>query len=225
MSTATTKVSGPKRKRRRRSATAGRKAKGWLTRARLDLLPLEPAVAKLLVQRTPELAIAAWIRSQPQYEATTDDQALGLCAAIKARWAVVRDDPGTVAAERAAHAAMIDAAIHDAWNRPVIVMTDNGPQPARNPDGTLAVRADHKALAAYLKERREFYGFGAAQKHVHVHGTMEAPPPAALTPADREAEIRVLLERRAAALGHGRVIDVPAGPESMLPAPAKKNAP
>jgi hypothetical protein len=199
------------RKPAKKPATAGRKDKPWRTRARLDLLPLEPAVAKMLVQRTPDELIAAWVRTQAQYADVTNEQVMGLCDAIRARWAAVRDDPATVANERAVHAAMLDAAIHDAWNKPLMRFSpDEGMWvPVLNPDGTVAVQADHKALAAYLRERREFYGFGAPTKHLHLHG--QAPPAVALSPADREAELRELMARRNAALAaQGQVIDVPA---------------
>lgn len=243
---------GGKGKARKRSATAGRTAKPWRSRARLDLLPLEPQIAKMVIQRTPPEVIAAWVRAQgwitvpvpgeeePEvsrgpYADVTDEQVAECIRAIKARWRAVRDEPETVADEGAAHAVMLDAAIHDAWNRPVMVYDKDagGFVPLRGPDGTAVVQADHKALAAYMRERREFYGFGAPQKHVHghvhVHGV--APPPAAMSPADREAELRALLERRAAALAAAGtapppVIDVEAKPaderRALPPGPVAK---
>lgn len=216
---------------RKQSPTAGRKGKPWRDRARLDLLPLEAAVEKMVIQRTPIEVIAAWIRSQGTisvevpgedeaevsrgpYADTTDEQVEAMVAAIKAKWRAVMDSPDMVAQAKAEHVAMIDAALHDAWNRPVFVMTEAGPMPLQNPDGTASVQPDHKAIAAYLKERRETIGLGAVQKHVHAHLHGNLPPPAAMSPADKEAEIQQLLERRAAALGPA----APAPPAAaMLP--------
>lgn len=231
-------ITGPKEppKKRKRSPTAGRKSKPWRDRNRLDLLPLEPAIAKMVVMRTPVELIAAWVRRQGQtegpdgqvvpgpYAATTDEQVAAMDLAIRARWRAVQDDPETVKEEASLHAAMLNAAIHDAWNRPVMVFTkDEGWVPLKNPDGTAAVQVDHKALPAYLREHREFYGFGAPQKHAHVHLHGQLAPPVALSPADREAELRALLERRAAHLkAAGQpVIDVPP-PALPAPAPAKR---
>lgn len=235
-------------KPRKRPATR-RKGKAWLTRARLDLLPLEPQVAKMVIQRTDPKAIAAWIRAQgtftvdvpgeeePEvsrgpYAEVTDEQVVAFIQAIVARWEAVRDDPATINRERALHAETLKAAIHDAWNKPIMVYDKDagGFVPLKNPDGTVAVTADHKALAAYLRESREFYGFGAPQKHVHAHLHGTLPPPEALSPADREAAIREMLERRRRALEAGNVqapaiIDAESKPADAkaLPAPRKKS--
>lgn len=218
-------------KPRKRSATAGRKSKPWRTRARLDLLPLEVAISKMVVQRTPPELIARWVRSQPTFGEVTDEQVAGCVEAIKARWAATRDDPDLVAKERAAHAAMLDAAIHDAWNVPVMIFKQGeGWVPLLNPDGTACTKPDHKALAAYMKERRELFGLTAPTTNINLNLNAKMPSPASLSPADREAEVQALLARRREALkvaGRQDVIDVEAAPvhgagaQPALPAPKK----
>lgn len=183
-------------KPRKKPATAGRKSKPWRHQNRLQLLPLEAAVEKLVIQRTPDRAIADWVRAQAGYTGTTDAQVAGLITGIRERWRAAYDDPGNLARRRAEHEQMLDAAIHDAWNRPVFRMNpDTGAwEPVLNPDGTQAVQTDHKALPQYLKLRGQFYGFEAPAQHLHIHG--KVAPPAALSPAERRAEIDELLERR-----------------------------
>lgn len=188
--------------KRKKPATAGRKSKPWRNAARLELLPLEHAVAKLLLMRTPEPAIMDWVKAQDGYAGVSAAQVDGLILGIRERWRAAQDHPAAVATARAEQAAMLDAAIHDAWFRPVF-NPETG-EPLKNPDGTAVARADHKALAAYLKLRAEFYGLKAPEKHIHLVG--QAPPPRALSPAERQAEIQELLERRKQAmLGSGAI--------------------
>lgn len=209
-----------KAKPRKKPATAGRKSKPWRHANRLQLLPLEFAVEKLLIQRTPEPAIHEWVQKQPGYEAATAQQVEGLCLGIRERWMAVSDDPATVRRQRAQHAATLDAAIHDAWNTPVFYFdADAGEwKPLRNPDGTVAVKTDHKALGTYLKLASAFYGFDAPTKHAHLVMHGQAPPPAALSPAERQAEIDRLLERRQQFLTAGKPA-APAPPPSSAPPP------
>ncbi len=186
------------RAKAKKPATAGRKSKPWRHANRLQLLPLEFAVEKLILQRTPEPAICTWVQAQPGYAAATPQQVEGLILGIRERWMAVADDPLVVRRQRAQHAQTLDAAIHDAWNTPVFYFDSDAGEwkPLRNPDGTVAVKTDHKALGTYLKLAAAFYGFDAPAKHAHLvlHG--QAPPPAALSPAERQAEIDRLLERR-----------------------------
>jgi hypothetical protein len=216
------------RAKAKKPATAGRKSKPWRHANRLQLLPLEFAVEKLLIQRTPEPAICEWVQKQPGYEAATAQQVEGLCLGIRERWAAVADDPATVRRARAQHAATLDAAIHDAWNTPVFHFDSDAGEwkPLRNPDGTVAVKTDHKALGTYLKLAAAFHGFDAPAKHAHLvlHG--QAPPPAALSPAERQAEIARLLERRQQFLTSAP--PAKAAPPSSAPAaaaPAPTSAP
>lgn len=208
------------RAKAKKPATSGRKAKPWRHANRLQLLPLEHAVEKLVLQQAPEPAICAWVQGQPGYKAATPQQVEGLILGIRERWMAAHDDPANTRRRRAEHEGMLAAAIHDAWNKPVFYFDpkSNEWKPAMNPDGTVNVNPDHKALGTYLKLRASFYGFDAPTKHAHLVMHGQAPPPAALSPAERQAEIGRLLERRQLFLAAGK--PAPAAPPSSPPPPA-----
>jgi hypothetical protein len=208
---------GAKGKPRKKPASSGRKSKPWRNQNRLQLLPLEYAVEKMVLQRTPEPVICDWVKAQPGYADATPQQVEGLILGIRERWSAAQDDPHNVRRRRAEHAATLDAAIHDAWHKPVFYFDPKeGWKPAMNPDGTINVNPDHKALGTYLKLAAAFHGFDAPTKHAHLVLQGQIPPPAALSPAERQAEIAALLERRQMFLaGQAK----PAAPSST-PAPA-----
>lgn len=185
----------PKRRRKakakpRRSAPP--KGEEWRSRGRLALIELEPTVERMLITGCGRAVVMSYCVSR----GATEQQVADLVRGIKSRWAAVHDD--TRPQRIAEFAAQLDAAIYDAWNRPVIMNTPEGKVPLRNADGHAVVSADHAALTKYLKLKAELFGLNAPSKHVVLHG--EVPSAAALMPVERQAQITQLLERRAAAL-------------------------
>ncbi len=212
---------------RKPTATTEGGTKPWRERGRLALLDLEPAVERMLLMGCSVATIHAYCQKQRGEVEVGAAQVAGMIKGIRARWMACEDQTRQ---ERVAEfAAQLDAAIHDAWNRPVMIRTEAGPEPLLAQDGTAVTQVDLNALAKLLKLKAELRGLNAPAKHVHLHSDL--PPPAALSPVERQEEIARLLAKRDQALAAARlpgplplagpVIDVPVSAHMELDAEAK----
>lgn len=187
--------------------------KPWLDEGRLALIMLEPAVERMLVMCASRYAIGAYCLDH----GASEEQVDGLIRGIKARW---RANEAAGREDRIAElSAQIDAAIYSAWNQPVmdqIPREEGGGKVQRvDANGVALTMPDLAALPKLLKLKAELHGLNAPSKHVVLTGTATAV--AAMSPAERQAEIDQLLEKRRAAMGPatssksltGKVIDVP----------------
>lgn len=186
--------------------------KPWNTPGRLALIDLEPQVEQILLNGGPNADEAAvrWLLSK----GADIRHARGCIVGIRERWRAVMDEPDRNKAQAAVYNARLEAAWGWAANKPVFnpltgeVLTTEHGHPVTS--------ADLAAVPKLLKLMAEFHGLNQPTKVAHLHGHMNLPPPAALSPADRAAEIERLLSKHRAALAAGRAPESPVAP---LPTP------
>jgi hypothetical protein len=206
---------GQRQPKPERKAPAG---KPWLDSGRLALIMLEPAVERMMLMSASRYAISSYcLAKMPDAE---QEQVDGLIRGIKARWRA-----NSIAADReeqiAEHAAQIDAALYAAWNQPQYIdlpkEEGGGRVMVTDQNGQAVTEPDLVAIPKLLKLRADFRGLNAPSRHVVMSGQVTSV--AAMSPAERQAEIDQLLERRRQALESaqadgrksltGKVIDVP----------------
>lgn len=170
--------------------------KPWETPGRLQCLELSPAVERLLTMGASRHAIITYCVTH----GATPSQVDGLIKGIKEVW---RANEATGREDRIAeYAAQLDAAIYAAWNVPETIRDEEGGEHVMtDAQGCAVTRPDLAALAKLLKLKAELRGLNAPSKSITLHGDLT--PVAAMTPAERQAEIARLLARRQAALGPG----------------------
>lgn len=185
------------------------RGKPWLDEGRLALIMLEPAVERMLVMCASRYTITAYCMDQ----GANPEQVDGLIAGIKARWR--KNEEGGREQRIADLSAQLDAAIYASWNQPVMVEVEGGGEiERRDANGAVITKPDLTALPKLLKLKAELHGLNAPSKHVVLSGTVTDVQ--AMSPAERQAEIDQLLERRRQSMGAGaakslagKVIDVP----------------
>lgn len=185
------------------------KRQPWHEPGRLALIEYEPVVEQMIVRGCARSAIVRWLEDQ----GATEDQAQGLLRGIRAKWR--ENNRQHLEERRDEYAAQLDAALYDAWHRPVFEVIKDEESgivtkvPLKTKDGAAVTQADMAAIPKILKLKAELHGLNAPSKSVHLHG--ELPTVAAMSPVERQAEIDQLLARRAAALGQADAAKLPSG--------------
>jgi hypothetical protein len=152
----------------------------------------------MILRSTPTSVVIAYCLKNG---ADSQAAAEGLIAGIRAKWRV--SDAQARPERLAEFRAQLELAIHDAWNRPVFDKETG--EPILNEDGTICVSTDGKVLALLLRLKAQLNGFlqERPNQHLHIHGNRTeevGPAPRSLTPAERQAEIQRLLDKRASSL-------------------------
>ncbi len=180
----------------------------WDTRARRQLIDLEPQVESILRDGGPDgdrLALEFCTS-----KGAPIGHAKGLIASIKARWTAVMDDPERSKTQAAVYQARLEAAWSWAAHKPL-----RDPESGaliRTAEGVALAEPDLNAVPKILKLIASFHGLDQPAKVAHLHGHMQLPPAAALSPADRAAEIERLLAKHRAALAAGKAPEQPTSP-------------